>query len=96
MEALWTSNSSIEHAALASHITPGNPVVGAALPQILNPATVFGLQALNGEITSQSAMVAYIDDFRLMMLITIGCMPLLLLMRTPKAAPTDLTHALAD
>ena len=31
-------------------------------------------------------MVAYVDDFRLMMLITLGVMPLLLLMRTPKYA----------
>ena len=43
-----------------------------------------GIQALNGEVTRQAAMVAYVDDFRLMMLITLGVMPLLLLMRTPQ------------
>jgi len=96
MEALWTSNSAIEHATLAAHIQPGNPVVSAGLPQVFNPSTAFGLQALNGEITSQAAMVAYIDDFRLMMLVTIGCMPLLLFMRPPKTAARDITHAVAD
>jgi DHA2 family multidrug resistance protein len=96
MEALWTSNSAIEHATLAAHIQPGNPVVSAGLPQMFNPSTAFGLQALNGEINNQAAMVAYIDDFRLMMLVTIGCMPLLLFMRPPRTAGRDITHAVAD
>jgi DHA2 family multidrug resistance protein len=96
MEALWTSNSAVEHATLASHIQPGNPVVSAGLPQVFNPSTAFGLEALNAEITSQAAMVAYIDDFRLMMLVTIGCMPLLLFMRPPRTAARDITHAVAD
>ena len=33
-----------------------------------------------------AAMVAYVDDFRLMTIITIAVMPLLLFMRTPRHA----------
>jgi DHA2 family multidrug resistance protein len=40
---------------------------------------------LNGEITRQAAMVAFIDDFKLMMWITLGAVPLLLLLRKPQA-----------
>jgi DHA2 family multidrug resistance protein len=29
-------------------------------------------------------MVAYIDDFKLMLIVTVLCMPMLLLMRKPK------------
>jgi DHA2 family multidrug resistance protein len=29
-------------------------------------------------------MVAYVDDFKLMFLITLACLPMLLLMRTPR------------
>jgi DHA2 family multidrug resistance protein len=46
-----------------------------------------GLEALNDEITRQGAMVAYLDDFKLLLLITVACLPLLLFMRTPRIAP---------
>ncbi|HEY5071941.1 MAG TPA: DHA2 family efflux MFS transporter permease subunit [Caulobacteraceae bacterium] len=95
MEALWTMNTSVVHSSLAAHVQPGNPVVSADLPSIFNPATAVGLQALNGQITRQAAMVGYVDDFRLMMLVTLGVMPLLLFMRTPKMA-MDLAHAVVD
>ena len=95
MQALWTANTQVAHSDFMSHLDPANPMVSASLPPMMNPATVGGAMALNGEITRQSAMVAYLDDFKLMLFITIGVMPLLLLMRTPKVAP-DPTHAIAE
>jgi DHA2 family multidrug resistance protein len=96
MQAVWTTNTSVAHADMASHIQTGNPVVRSGLPPLYDPSTAFGVQALNAEITRQSAMVAYIDDFKLMMIVTLAVMPLLLLMRTPRAAPPDLVHASLD
>ncbi|MEO8926661.1 MAG: DHA2 family efflux MFS transporter permease subunit [Caulobacteraceae bacterium] len=95
MEALWTVNSSVVHSTLAAHIRPGDPVVAAALPPLFNPATVAGLQALNGEVTRQAAMVAYVDDFKVMMIVTLACLPMLLFMRNPKYA-TGPVHAVAE
>ena len=95
MEALWTMNSSVVHSTLAGHIQSGDPVVSAALPPIFNPATGSGLAALNGEVTRQAAMVAYVDDFRLMMIVTLAVMPLLLFMRSPKYA-TEPAHVVAE
>jgi DHA2 family multidrug resistance protein len=46
-----------------------------------------GVAALNGEATRQAAMVAYIDNFELMMIIIIVALPLLLLLRTPRLIP---------
>ena len=46
-----------------------------------------GVAALNAEATRQAAMVAYIDDFELMMIIIIVALPLLLLLRTPRLIP---------
>jgi len=91
MEAMLTMNASVEHAGLAAHIQPGDPVVAAALPPMFNLGLASGLEALNGEITRQAAMVAYVDDFRLMMMMTLAVMPLLLFMRTPKFAPNEAT-----
>ena len=44
-------------------------------------STPGGIAALNAEVTRQAAMVAYIDDFRLMMLIALATLPVLLLLR---------------
>ncbi len=95
MQALWTSNTQVVHSSLAAHIDPSDPVTRAALPPGFNLSGGAGLEALNGEITRQAAMVAYVDDFRLMMLITLGVMPLLLFMRTPKYA-AEATHVVVD
>ena len=52
--------------------------------------------ALNGEITRLATMVAYIDDFKLMIIITIACMPMLLLMRKPRKRGAEPVHAVAE
>ena len=93
MEALWTRNASVSHADLAAHVNPSNPVVASQLGQTLSSAS--GLDVLNGEITRQAAMVAYVDDFWLMVFITLACMPLLLLMRTPRFESQGV-HAYVD
>jgi DHA2 family multidrug resistance protein len=63
---------------------------------MFNLNTEAGLTALNAEITRQATMVAYVDDFKLMFLITLACMPMLLLMRRPRRAggsqPVQISH----
>ncbi len=83
MEALWTSNTQVVHSSLAARLSASDPVARAALPPPFSFTPGAGLEALNGEVTRQAAMVAYVDDFRLMTIITIAVMPLLLFMRTP-------------
>jgi DHA2 family multidrug resistance protein len=84
IQALTAANSQRMHASLAAHIRPDDPVVRAALPTFLSPDTVQGAVALNAEITRQAMMVAYVDDFRLMVFITLLCLPLILLLRQPR------------
>jgi DHA2 family multidrug resistance protein len=96
MNALVVANTQTMHASLASKVVTSDPVVRAALPRMLDPATTAGITFLNGEITRQASMVAYIDDFRLMLIITIACMPMLLLMRKPRAVGGEPMHAAID
>ncbi len=96
MQALWTSNTSVVHSTLAADIRPGNPVLSATLPKIMDPSTPMGITALNGEITRQAAMVAYIDDFKVMMFITLAVAPLLLFMRISKTPSAPPLHAVVD
>jgi DHA2 family multidrug resistance protein len=51
------------------------------LPAPFSLTAPSGLAALNAEVTRQAAMVAYVDDFKLMMLIALASLPLLLLLR---------------
>ena len=86
MQALTAYNGQSMHASLAEHITAADPVVRAALPAALSPETTAGAMMLNAEITRQATMVAYVDDFRLMVMLGLCCAPLLFLLRVPRAA----------
>ena len=84
MNALIVSNTQTMHASLAEKIIPSDATVHAALSHMADPSTPAGAMALNGEITRQATMVAFVDDFRLMFIITLICLPMMLFMRTPK------------
>jgi uncharacterized protein involved in response to NO len=74
----------------------GNLLVHLAAPFSLT--TPSGIAALNAEVTRQATMVAYIDDFRLMMWIVLASLPLLLLLREARRRPppTAAAPAAAD
>ena len=50
----------------------------------MNPATQAGLGLLDGLVDRQAAMMAYLDDFRFILALTVVSMPLLLLIRKAK------------
>lgn len=82
---LLTRNIQINHAEIAAGLTPFNPNIQTMLPGAVagDPATLAQLDAL---VSQQAAMISYIDDFKLMMIVTLVAMPLALLLRKPKAA----------
>lgn len=87
VQTLLTRNTQTLHSALSEHITPyalQNPAFPAAH---VDPATTTGLFHLNAMITHQAAMIAYNDDYQLMMVVTLAVMPLLLLLRPPAHKP---------
>jgi DHA2 family multidrug resistance protein len=84
IQALTAINSQTMHASLAAQLRANNPVLHAALPQFLWPETAEGALALNTEITRQATMVAYVDDFRLMAVVCLFCIPLAFLFRQPR------------
>jgi DHA2 family multidrug resistance protein len=72
------------HAEIGNSLTAFRPAMQPeVLPQIWNWGTTAGTAALNGEVTRQAMMIAYLNDFRLMMYMTLIAVPLLLLLRTP-------------
>ncbi|MBS0426699.1 MAG: EmrB/QacA family drug resistance transporter, partial [Proteobacteria bacterium] len=87
VQALLIEDTVSAHANLAALVAPGNAAL-ATLPPSMNPGSLSGLAALNAEVTRQAAMIGYLDDFWIMMLITAVAIPLLLLIRKPQRAAT--------
>ncbi|EEG09587.1 DHA2 family efflux MFS transporter permease subunit [Pseudogulbenkiania ferrooxidans] len=87
MQTLLTRNSAIYHARLAELVTSASPAIRAGLPALLDPASPAGLAALNNEVTRQASFLAYLTDFRIMMVATLLALPFLLLMRKNGNAP---------
>lgn len=83
----------INHATMAAHVTPLNPLMQAPfLPTPWDVDNTAGLAALNSEINRQAATIGYLNDFKFMVYVTLLALPLLPLMRRPEhvsaAAPT--------
>jgi len=89
----------VNHAELAGHLTATAPQVLRQVPALLsgNPTI---LAMANGLVSQQAAMIAYIDDFKLMMYISLLAVPIVLLLRgnkrTPQAAPKPDAAAAAE
>ena len=92
--ALLESNTQINHALLAENVTPLNHALSQGAPhQFWDPGTPAGIAALNVEVTRQASIIAYIDDFKLMLVLALAALPLILLIRPARTAPPARDHA---
>jgi DHA2 family multidrug resistance protein len=77
-------NTQKNHAAFADYITPFSlPLKEAMQHGIWNIHSSQGLAALNGEVTRQAATLSYLQDFRLMMWISLAALPLIVFLKAP-------------
>jgi DHA2 family multidrug resistance protein len=85
---LLSQNTQVNHSELAAGVTPFNRALMQPAMQLYWDATTpAGAMALNNELTRQASMIAYIDDFKLLMILTILSMPLVLLLTSPRHGP---------
>src|ERR1700687_6032184 len=71
--ATLAENTQVVHSRLVEGLRPDNPL--AVAPYLAAPfslSTPSGMAALNAEVTRQAAMVAYVDDFKLIMVIALA------------------------
>jgi DHA2 family multidrug resistance protein len=87
--ALLAHNSQVVHSELGAFVNPFNRALqaGGAVTKMLNPAHNLGAQMLDALINNQALIIAYIDDYKFMMLTTLPALLLLFLMRRPGTAP---------
>jgi DHA2 family multidrug resistance protein len=95
VQTLLVRNTQIAHASLVEKVSNVSPAYQDALvASTYNLATQNGLTAINGEITRQASMIAYVNDYWLMLILTLMVIPLLLLIRPPKKnVPMEIDHA---
>ncbi len=99
--ALLDRQTHYEHAELAQFITPfARPLqAGGPVSHMLNPTTPGGASLLDSMVTMQAQIIAYVDDYKLMLLTMVPAVACLLLMRKPPAtvaAPVAPAHAVMD
>ena len=88
VQTLLVRNTASVHASLTEKITIANPAL------LDNVATPTAAAMLNNELNRQASMISYVDDFWLMMILTLCVIPLLLLIRpAAKSAPVAVDHA---
>jgi DHA2 family multidrug resistance protein len=84
--AVLANMMQVNHEELGERLTATSQAVATQMPTLLsgNPQIV---SIINGLVTQQAAMLSYLDDFWLMMLLSLSAIPLILLLRGPKKPP---------
>mgnify|MGYP001147450926 CR=1 FL=1 len=80
---------------LASRVTMDAPQIRDIPGMLSGVPTV--IAQISGLVQQQAAMIAYLDDFWLMVLVTLASAPIVLMLRRPKlVAKPDPAHAMAE
>ncbi len=79
VNTLLTRNTQIMHSALGEHVNRYSALLRSEFPGGL--ANMRTMAALNATVTEQATMIAYNNDFKLMMLLSLAAIPLVLLLR---------------
>jgi DHA2 family multidrug resistance protein len=82
VNSLLTQNTQVNHAEIVQHVTAVNRIFGdPIIAQFWNPLTAAGRAALDAMITQQAQVIAYIDDYKLLMIATLAVIPLLIVFK---------------
>lgn len=83
VSAVLSSMMQVNHAELAARLTATSQAVQTQFPQLLT-GNAQVLAMANGLVQQQSAILSYLDDFWLMMILSIASIPLILMLRGAK------------
>jgi MFS transporter, DHA2 family, multidrug resistance protein len=87
VSALLVRNTQVNHADIAQNVTAVNPALAnPTVAHFWNPVTAAGRAALDAVVTQQAQIIAYIDDYKLLMIATLAVLPLLIVFNRPKQA----------
>ena len=88
MIANLTSTTTVMHARIVEGVTPFNNALQMQdVTASLNVNSDLGRAILDEIVTQQAAMIAYLNDFMLLMILTLAMVPLVLLIRATQKTP---------
>jgi DHA2 family multidrug resistance protein len=95
--ALLARTTQANHADIAQYVTSvnrqfGDPIVA----QTLNPLTASGRAALDALITQQAQVIAYVDDYKFLMIATLAVIPLLVVFQGRANVPSGEHSTVAE
>lgn len=82
MQGLLVHNTQVAHASLSERASVDNPVLWQF--PAFNLTTELGRILFDGELYRQALLIAYLDDFRLSIFLSLAVLPLLLFLRKTK------------
>jgi DHA2 family multidrug resistance protein len=90
VNSLLTTNTQVNHAEIARHVTAVNRIFSdPTIAQVWNPLTAAGRAALDAMITQQAQIIAYIDDYKLLMIATLVVVPLLIVFKQARGSGSE-------
>jgi DHA2 family multidrug resistance protein len=95
--AMLTRTTQTNHADIVQYVTAVNPQLSnPVIAQTLNPLTTSGRAALDALITRQAQVIAYIDDYKFLMIATLAVIPLLVVFAGRSPAPSGERSTVAE
>jgi MFS transporter, DHA2 family, multidrug resistance protein len=95
--ASLTNKTIVMHARLAESVTPFNQALADPAAAMLDLKTDTGLALMEQLLSQQAAIIAYNNNFKLMMVLIMLAFPLIALVRVQKGQPSGApVHAVAD
>ena len=83
VNTLLTRNTQIMHSTLGEHVSRFSPIVHGQMQGGGSPS-LRTLAGLNATVTKQAAMIAYNNDFKLMLVLSLAAIPLVFLLRNAR------------
>jgi DHA2 family multidrug resistance protein len=97
VNSLLTRNTQVNHAEIARSVTSVNRMFDdLTISQFWNPVGAAGRAALDAVVTRQAQIIAYMDDYKLLMIATLAVIPLLVIFKKPppSAAGDETMHVM--
>ncbi len=79
---MLTTNTEVNHADISANVTAVNRAFDdPTVTQFLSPFTDAGRAALDALVTQQAQIIAYIDDYKLLLIATLALFALLVIFK---------------
>ena len=90
VNSLLTRNTQVNHAEITPSITSVNRgFEDLAIARFWDPVSAAGRAALDAMVTQQAQIIAYMDDYKLLMIATLAAIPLLVIFKKPPPSAAD-------